>query len=274
MEPRYLNTGIGIVPPTLPVEDYHIDTPLEEYDLNFCWPVKPLEGPGVRLEPLIPSIHAQALHVALLKDDPEKKWIYRYETPVLPETLSDLLTRAEQWRRRREQCVFAILDLSRPYVEDKPCGGRIAGIIGLRAESASDFAGEIGPVVVLPRAQRTHIMTNALSLLLTYCFSIHSQDGLELRRMGWIATATNAPSVAVPRRFGFTCEGVRRWRRVMPNPDKFDTKEAVGEYGRREAGRGWDWSCWALTFEDWRDGVKDLVHGFLARQVQRNAAWD
>ena len=104
-----------------------------------------------------PSVHAKALHAALLKDDPTQKVIYRYESRVLPPTLSHLLTRAEEsWRRRPDQCVFAILDLSRPYVDGKPCGGRIAGLIGLRADApSSDFSAEIGPVVILPRAQRT-----------------------------------------------------------------------------------------------------------------------
>lgn len=104
-----------------------------------------------------PSIHAAALHAALLKDDPSQKVIYRYETRVFPPTLSHLLTRAEEiWRRRPNQCVFAILDLSRPYADDKPCGGRIAGIIGLRADPpSSDFSADVGPVVILPRAQRT-----------------------------------------------------------------------------------------------------------------------
>jgi len=105
-----------------------------------------------------PSIHARALHAALPKDDPDQTWIYRYENRVFPATLTNFFTRAEEsWHRRSDQCVFASLDsdLSRPYVEGWPCGGRIAGIIGLRAMSAPDFAGESGPVVVLPRAQRT-----------------------------------------------------------------------------------------------------------------------
>ena len=175
-QPRYLNTSIGIDPPALPLGDYHSDTPLEEYDLNFCWPVKALEGSGVRLEPFIvrsadqqsrtildvtnavqqPSVHAQALHAALLKDDPDQKVIFRYESRVLPPTLAHLLTAAESWRRLPGLCVFAILDMSRPYADSKPCGGRIAGYIGLRADSpASDFSAEVGPVVILPRAQRT-----------------------------------------------------------------------------------------------------------------------
>ena len=55
-QPKYLNAAVGTDPPAaLPLGDYHIDTPLEEYDLNFCWPVKALEGSGVRLEPFIVS---------------------------------------------------------------------------------------------------------------------------------------------------------------------------------------------------------------------------
>lgn len=119
-----------------------------------------------------------------------------------------------------------------------------------------------------------HVMTNTLSLLLTYCLSTRVQGGLELRRVGWIATEANNASVAVPRRFGFTLEGTRRWRRVMANPDKLDATPVVGEHGRPEAGKGWHWSCWALTFEGWRDGVKDTVQGFLAREVPRNTAWE
>ena len=111
-------------------------------------------------------------------------------------------------------------------------------------------------------------------MLLTYCFSTRAQGGLELRRVGWIATAVNDASVAVPRRFGFTFEGTRRWRRVVTNPDKLDATPVDGEYGRPDAGKGWHWSCWALTFEGWRDGVKDIVQGFLAREVPQNPPWD
>ncbi|KAH9931824.1 uncharacterized protein B0H18DRAFT_988270 [Fomitopsis serialis] len=218
MEANYLNTAEGADILALPVGDLHIDTPLEEYGLNFCWPVKPLEGSGVRSELRRAAKHPRQ-GSALLKDDPDQTSIYRYESRVFPATLTDLLTRAEEsWRRRSDQYVFAILDLSRPYVEGRPCGGRIAGIIGLRATSAPDFVGESGHVVVLPRAQRTHVMTNALCLLLKYCFTPRTQGGLELRRMEWIATAANDASSAVPRRLGYACDGIRRWRGVVTNP--------------------------------------------------------
>lgn len=78
----YLNSALNKALPSLPVQDYHVDTPLEEYDLvrakylvqgrstpenlsddnmpsfhllqqNFCFPVKVLESNAVRLEPFI-----------------------------------------------------------------------------------------------------------------------------------------------------------------------------------------------------------------------------
>lgn len=41
-------------PRALPVSNYHSDTPLQEYDLNFCYPIpRQLQSSGVKLVPLI-----------------------------------------------------------------------------------------------------------------------------------------------------------------------------------------------------------------------------
>lgn len=55
MPPR--NTGVGPAAP-LPTKEYHLDTSVEEYDLNFCFPVPEdgLRAPGVHLEPFIVSL--------------------------------------------------------------------------------------------------------------------------------------------------------------------------------------------------------------------------
>ena len=48
----YRNSRIG-KKEEIPEHECHNHTPLDEYDLNFVFPVRVLESQGVRLEPLI-----------------------------------------------------------------------------------------------------------------------------------------------------------------------------------------------------------------------------
>ncbi|KAF3939709.1 hypothetical protein ABW19_dt0207010 [Dactylella cylindrospora] len=137
----------------IPIAPYHLHTTPEEYDLNCQIPLRVLESNGVRLEPFIPSIHAE--HAFKLTQTDSNELLYKY-LPYGPfSTLPEFLTWLELRIRSDEfSCLFLITDLSRPYDEDKPWD-RIAGWIGVLNISLPDLIGEIGHVTVLRRAWKT-----------------------------------------------------------------------------------------------------------------------
>ncbi|GAA5846030.1 hypothetical protein JCM5353_004333, partial [Sporobolomyces roseus] len=83
-------------PEPLSIANYHLLTPREEYDLNWCYssipPSLSTEG-GVKLVPLIPSLHAEKLYK--LYSDPRALQDYKY-LPYGPfSTLDEFLTKLE-----------------------------------------------------------------------------------------------------------------------------------------------------------------------------------
>lgn len=131
-------------PEPLAISNYHSDTPLESYDLNHCYPFTlnvndgglSSDG-GVKLYPLIPSIHAERLF-KLFEPHPESyRWL-----PYGPFTksYSKFLTFLETCRRDPQTLLFVVYDLSLDFEQQEDFsleGGkglnssRIAGIVGI-----------------------------------------------------------------------------------------------------------------------------------------------
>ena len=64
---------------------------------------------------------------------------------------------------------------------------------------------EIGHIWMSPELQRTREATEAVFLMMRYCFG-----DLGVRRLEWKCDALNAPSRKAAERFGFTFEGIFR----------------------------------------------------------------
>ncbi|KAJ6262881.1 hypothetical protein Dda_1438 [Drechslerella dactyloides] len=269
----YLNTAEGSRP-TLPVDAYHLRTPAEEYDLNCVLPLRVLESNGVRLEPFIPSLHAE--YAFSLLQDAENSQLYRY-LPYGPfATLPEFLTWLEQRiRSDRNACLFLITDLSRPLPEGEHADpmGRVAGWIGLLNISLPDLVAEVGHVTVLRRAWKTHVNTHASSLLLQYLLSAQP-SGLALRRVSWLAHGDNENSNAAAQRLGFVFEGTVRCAKLLREDKDGGVVDSVRGFGRAEEGKFRDTNVWSVTWEDWeRKGTEGHVAALLAREVKPAKGW-
>lgn len=99
--------------------------------------------------------------------------------------------------------------------------GKLAGIIGYMSSSALNLVTEIGfvcmsvasssldeevpmlilfplPSISLPHAQRTHVLTHSVSLLLDNAFNLPAQSGLGLRRVQWQSEHSLDSSLSLP----------------------------------------------------------------------------
>ncbi|KAK6341660.1 hypothetical protein TWF696_008729 [Orbilia brochopaga] len=262
---KYLNTAENSRP-TLPVDTYHLRTPPDEYDLNCVLPLRVLESNGVRLEPFIPSLHAE--YAFSLLQGGESTLLYRY-LPYGPfATLADFLTWLEvRIRSDRNSCLFLITDLSRPLDAADPLG-RVVGWIGVLNVSLPDLIAEIGHVTVLQRAWKTHVNTHASCLLLQYLLSARPA-GLALRRVSWLAHRDNQNSNAAAKRLGFVFEGTIRCAKLLGHDKEGGVVDSTKNLGRGEEGRSRDTNVWSVTWEDWeRDGTEGHVAALLAREVK------
>jgi RimJ/RimL family protein N-acetyltransferase len=109
----------------------------------------------------------------------------------------------------------------------------------------------IGFVIMLKSAQRTHVTTNAVGLLMNYALNTPSDasfSGLGLRRVQWTCDSGNLRSLAVSQRLGFQIEGTFRWRWVLPtgatagDPPRSD--DPVQGNGRHDTILGMCWDFW------------------------------
>jgi RimJ/RimL family protein N-acetyltransferase len=153
--------------------------------------------------------------------------------------------------------VFAILDRTKPVYHDRWSGGQLAGTIALLNTEVHNFCTEIGFVMIAKQFQRTHVTTNAVGLLLQWCFS-----ELGLHRVQWQANHRNEPSIQTAVKIGFTREGIIRWQRVLP-ASKRDVGELVNRNGKEEVGR--HSAMLAMYWDDWEAGLKDTVATRMAR---------
>jgi RimJ/RimL family protein N-acetyltransferase len=231
--------------PPLPTPSYG-PTP---YDVNFPFPLPAAKlcSARIRLVPFTPSKHAQPFHDGS-KDHPD---LFRY-IPVHLHSLEHILILTEMMRSDPTMLLFAIEDLE---LDEKP----IAGIIGLVHTSSSNLSTEIGPVIVLPTYQRTHVSTHAIGIVLRYCLDLPSQNGLGFRRVQWTANPANEKSVKVAERMGLKREGTLRWTWVLP-----EGKEGMKRGEEEKKGR--DSVLLAICWDDWEEGVEKLVISLMERR--------
>lgn len=153
---------------------------------------------------------------------------------------------------------FAVLDLTKPVDHNRWGKGQLAGSIALINTEAHNFSTEIGFVMIGKEFQRTHVNTNAVGLLLQFCFS-----ELGLRRVQWQANYRNEPSVQAAIKLGFQHEGIIRWQRILP-ARKQDTGEPVERNGKEEV-PGRHTAMLGMYWDSWEAGLKDTVAKRMAR---------
>jgi RimJ/RimL family protein N-acetyltransferase len=224
----------------------------DPYDINFCLPLnlELLESQKVALTPFIPKLHAKAFwnEFGPVADD-----MMRLMPSHWP-TFASFLNAAEHVRS--DSCALLLVVL------DKTRHDAIAGIIGLHDVSLAQLQMMLAALITLPSAQRTHVTTHAVALLLRYVLNIPAEGGIGLRRVVWRAHPDNARSIAVAKRFGFQDEGPVRWARVVdegrtPGVSPRDGDPAPNKPGRHAV-------QFSLCCDDWEGSVKETVYRFLA----------
>lgn len=124
--------------------------------------------------------------------------------------------------------LFAIIDLTREHSpEDED--GELAGIIGFINTSEQNLSTEIGPVIILPKYQQTHVTSNAVGLLMRTAYASPDEGGLGLVRTQWMCNITNSSSIKVAERMGYQKVG------VIPYQMKFRSGRTTGKMGNGKA---------------------------------------
>jgi RimJ/RimL family protein N-acetyltransferase len=240
----YINSYKPPAPPKPTLQD-------DLYDINFALPLPAtLETPLVKLIPFIPSQHAQRFFDGTKGHD-----LFRY-MPWLLTNLEDFLSVVEWIRVDPTNVLLLIIDKTKVDPNNHDLGGgTIAGIIGLLHTSQQHLVAEIGPVVILPPVQRTHVSANAIGLMMRFCFDLPSAGGLGLRRLQWTANPVNKASIKVAEKMGFVYEGTMRWTLVLQ-----EGKEGKGSReGDPVGGPGRDSVLLAICWDDWEGEVRERV---------------
>ncbi|WVQ77251.1 hypothetical protein IAR50_006934 [Cryptococcus sp. DSM 104548] len=238
------------------------DTPPDEYDFNYVFPVNLLMSDRVELRPMVPSLHAE-LHLKGISKYPELfKWIPAFPAQTLEEALVFI---EEHWRQPSGNLSYAIFtEPPGSTIKVEPKDYVYAGSIAITNSSYEQMSAEIGYVAVLSPFHRTHVHTHATGLLLHYILDHPSQGGLGLRRCQWLANSLNEPSQKAALRMGFVFEGVQRCKRVLPR-GKVGARQGRRDVRMEECDARDDWVS-GITWYEWEERGKEAVDALMARR--------
>jgi RimJ/RimL family protein N-acetyltransferase len=156
-------------------------------------PRKPMIGRLVRLEPMHPGRHADALDAANRLAPDDRSWTY---LPLGPFPTPESYRRwMEDAYRGDDPLFFAIVD----QAANRPVG--MAAYLRIMPAAGSI---EVGAIHYSPLLAGTAGATEAMYLMMKRAFE------LGYRRYEWKCDSLNAPSRAAARRLGFTYEGTFR----------------------------------------------------------------
>lgn len=165
-------------------------------DLNPVLPPQRqiLEGRTVRLEPLDPTVHGDALYEGTHGDAAAREvWNYLFEGPFPDRPTFDAFLQREA--ASEDPLFFAVVD--------KESALAVGQAAFLRFELVHKVV-EVGHIIFTPRLQRTVGATEAMFLMARHVFN------LGYRRYEWKCNAQNGPSMKAARRLGFKFEGIFR----------------------------------------------------------------
>ncbi|KAF9243078.1 hypothetical protein BU15DRAFT_59956 [Melanogaster broomeanus] len=178
----------------------------------------------------------------------------------------DFLRTLRDVTARQNSCPCSpVIGYNRPPIQHPQWEGSLAGLFGLLYTDKTNLVTEIGPAIVLPAFQRTHVASHAVGLILKYLLDI-APSGLGFRKVKWTASPFNVPSNRLAKRMGFKFEGLIRWTSVVVRAEGYqkDGKEArAGDAGDGLLGR--DSNELAVCWDDWEGGGRELVEQAFAR---------
>ena len=175
-----------------------VGRPLPGWTVPAFPPREAMEGRYCRLEPLMPSVHAEALFAANAMDVSGRMWTYLpygpFETPAIYRAWMDDVC------QRADPSFYAVMD---------PGSGRPVGVASFLRIEPRQGSIEVGHLAYSPLLQRTPAATEAMFLFMQRAFD------LGYRRYEWKCDALNAPSRTAAVRLGFTFEGIFRQATVV-----------------------------------------------------------
>ncbi len=158
-----------------------------------------LDGQYVRLVPVDPSAHGEALFTGTCGPGNDALWLYLFDGPYHNRAAFDRALRAKA--DSADPLHFAIIDVP---------SARALGTAALMRIEPVHRVIEVGSIIYSPALQRTRGATEAMYLLARHVF-----EALGYRRYEWKCNALNAPSRHAARRLGFTFEGIFRQHMIM-----------------------------------------------------------
>ena len=188
-----------------------------------------LVGRSVRLEPLQPDRHGDALYHASHGSDVARQiWDYLPDGPW--PTQADF----DHWLRTAAAPADWVT-----YAVCPNESGRAAGMASFLDIQPQAGVIEIGYIWFAPDLQRTRAATEALFLLIA-----HAMDDLGYRRMQWRCNSLNAKSRAAARRLGYRFEGIFYHHMVVK-------------------GRNRDTAWYSILDHEWPE-VREIIKAWLA----------
>ena len=157
------------------------------------------DGRVVRLEPLDPLVHGEALYKGTHGDGREVLWRYLFEGPFPDRSSFDRYL--QKAAASEDPLFFAIVK--------KTSNLAVGWAAFLRFEPVHRVI-EVGHILYTPQLQRTAGATEAMYLMARYVF-----EELGCRRYEWKCNSLNQPSLRAARRFGFTFEGIFRQHMIV-----------------------------------------------------------
>jgi len=158
-----------------------------------------LDGHFVRLEPLDPAAHAEALYEG--SHGPEREDLYRYLFPEPSPDLESFRARMEESAASQDRLFFAVVDAA--------TGRALGHATYLRIDPANRVI-EVGNILYTPALQRSPGGTEAM-----YLMARHAFEDLGYRRYEWKCNALNEPSKRAALRLGFAYEGTFRQHMIV-----------------------------------------------------------
>jgi RimJ/RimL family protein N-acetyltransferase len=186
-----------------------------------------LAGRHVRIVPVDPVAHADALYAGSHGPGREDLWRYLFTGPY-PDA-AQFRAYLEQRAASEDPLFFTILDAA----------GAPVGYASLMRIEPAHRVIEIGNILYLPLLQRTAGATEAMYLFARYVF-----EDLGYRRYEWKCDSRNEPSRRAALRLGFTFEGVFRQHMIVKGQNR-DT----AWYSMLDG----EWSARREAFEKWLD---------------------
>lgn len=222
---------------------------------NFILPVpESIETNRLKLVPFVPSIHAEPWHAARLQNPNFMQYV-GVNLNTVEEIIDVYRTLSYE---DPHNLLFAIIDTPGAAANDGSGGavadGTMAGVIGALKCEPENLKLELGPVIVFPAFQGTHVSKHAIGAMLKYWLDVPSQGGMGFRRVSWTSNPANGASVGVAEKMGFKKEGINRWAWVVP-----EGRPGMDVDSERGARKGANQVVLSLCWDDWENGVREKV---------------